>query len=146
MGALNALYEDEQKDIDKRLILRPFPFKQLTGKEKEERQKKYREDMISKCGFANFIAGNKNLGGVVENESKGVLEEFSIAKEMKKIVIPIGSTDFAASYIWNEVNQNLKDFYPRLITKKLFGNLNKATSSNEALIKTIFEIIEKIRT
>ncbi len=145
MGALNSLYEDEQKDIDKRLILRPFPFKQLVGKEKEEKQKKYREDMISKCGFAVFIAGNINRGGIVENESRGVLEEFEIARNLKKTIIPIGSTEFAASDIWKQLSLNLAKNYPNTVTTKIWAKLNNPALDNEKIIATIFEIIEKVK-
>lgn len=141
MGALNALYENEQREVDKRLLLRPFPQKQFSGKKKEEFQKKYREDMISKCGFAVFIAGNKE--GVTE--SQGVLQEFEITKQLKKIPIPIGATEFASNKIWNEVNKDLKDFMPNSVTKKLFSNLNDSNLTDEEIIKTIFEIIEKVK-
>ena len=42
-----------------------------------------------------------------------MLMEFNIAKEMKKIIIPVGSTGSAALKIYEEVKENITD-YPYL--------------------------------
>ena len=141
MGALNSIFSNEKQQIEKRLLLRPFPQTDLAGEALNEFQKKYREDMISKCGFALFVAGNKEG----EEVAQGVMQEFEIAKKLRKIPIPIGSTGFASKKIWDEMEIKLGDFFPNSVSKKIFKNLNDSNKSNGEIIKTIFEIIDKVR-
>ena len=58
--------------------------------------------MISEAGVCIFIFGNKKVNGEVVSAS-GMMEEFRIAKERGKIIIPIGSTGFAAKEIFDEM-------------------------------------------
>ncbi len=45
-------------------------------------------------------------------DADGVLEEFKIAKTLKKYPIPVGASGHAAGTIWNEVMANIRKFYP----------------------------------
>jgi hypothetical protein len=57
--------------------LRPFPRNFSAGFDETVFNRKYRIDIIGKCGFAIFMFGRSRKHG----ESKGVLEEYEIAKE-----------------------------------------------------------------
>ena len=111
-GALEEIMENKFKHIDEHLCLRPFP--QVYSGEILEDQlwREYREDMISQCGIALFIFGNKKSKEEIII-ADGMLMEFKIAKELKKIIIPVGSTGSAALKIYEEVRENISE-YPYL--------------------------------
>jgi len=140
-GALNEIYM-KRKHIDgSELILRPFP------QEIDEPQKlwsKYRNDMISYSGITIFLFGNKQENGetVLAN---GMEEEFNLAKKHKNLIVPIGCTGYMALEIFNRINENLNEYFPKNIeeTRILLLELNKETDSN-SLIAKIMEFIEFI--
>jgi len=132
----------KRKHIDgSELILRPFP------QEIDEPQKlwsKYRNDMISYSGITIFLFGNKQENGetVLAN---GMEEEFNLAKKHKNLIVPIGCTGYMALEIFNRINENLNEYFPKNIeeTRILLLELNKETDSN-SLIAKIMEFIEFI--
>jgi len=138
-GALLKLYEKGESAIEKHLYLRPFP-RNLPALSETEFNRKYREDIISKSGFAIFIAGTSRT----HSESEGVLQEYEIAKTLKKVPIPIGATGFAARRIWEEVEKELAQHYFGEVTSHLFRQLNDPSLSNEKLLDVVFDIIEKV--
>ena len=95
--------------------------------------------MISEAGICIFIFGNKLVNGEVVLAS-GMMEEFQIAKERGKVIIPIGSTGFAAKEIFDEMKESgdysyINDYWNDL-------------ENEEDVIKvfnTINEIIEGVR-
>lgn len=128
IGALNQIYMGSKTINKDRLLLRPFP----QGIENDDTRKKlwskYREDMISRAGISVFMFGNKKdrTSGNVVNAS-GVEEEYEIAKQNGNLIIPIGCTGYVAKEIWNEVLENLDDFYPGIDSEQLksaFYSLN----------------------
>lgn len=140
-GALLKLYEKEESAIEKHLFLRPFP-RNLSARLGEDAfNRKYRENMITKCGFVIFISGTSRSQ---PEASKGVLEEFEIAKALGKVAIPIGATGFAARRIWQIVEQELEKTYLGAVKPRLFRQLNDPNLSNEQLLDVVFEIIEKV--
>jgi len=139
-GALLKLYEKGESAIEKHLFLRPFP-RNFSAKLGEATfNTKYREDMITKCGFVIFISGTSRT----HSESKGVLEEYEIAKAFKKVPIPIGATGFAARRIWEMVEKELEETYFGAVKPRLFNQLNDLSLSNEQLLDIVFEVIEKV--
>lgn len=111
-GALEEIMRSKYKHVDEHLCLRPFP-QTSSGSPMDQLKKKYREDMIQQAGIAVFIFGNKEdeKGKIIEAD--GMIEEFQIAKEQKKVIIPIGSTGGASATIYSEVQQNIVE-YPYL--------------------------------
>ena len=53
-----------------------------------------------------FVFGQKFIDGTSQN-STGVIEEYEIAKKLGKIIIPIGSTGFAAHQILEDIKQEI---------------------------------------
>ncbi len=110
-GAIEEIYENKHGHIGEYLIPRPFPFLSLKEKKTVEITKNYRKSLINDCGVAIFIFGNKldeHTGEIVN--ANGVYEEFELAKEMKKVIIPIGSTGFMSKIIWDYVNTHIDEF------------------------------------
>jgi Sir2- and TIR-associating SLOG family/SIR2-like domain len=140
IGALRALYAIND-DARQRVIIRPFP----TAVEEEEEQRRLntrtRRDLISRAGAAVFIAGNKIVDGKTL-PSGGVLEEFRIAKEMRRFIIPVGATGDAAEMIWNDVSRNPGDFYAELDVSEQLARLNDRNRSVEELAETVIEMVQ----
>ena len=96
--------------------------------------------MISQCGIALFIFGNKKSNEEIII-ADGMLMEFKIAKELKKIIIPVGSTGSAALKIYEEVKENITE-YPYL--GEYLNDLETETDWNK-LIKLITKIINNLQ-
>ena len=139
-GALDVIYSDKYRHIDEHLCLRPFPQNISDPKEREKRWKKYREDIIDETGISIFMFGNKKdatSGKIVIAD--GCLEEFRIAKEKGNIIIPIGSTGYAAKIIWDEVKNDISNYqYLSDAIDKLGEETNVDT-----IISIIMEIVKK---
>ena len=89
-------------NVEKYLIMKPF------HELMEDSQKtNHREMMINECNIAVFAYGKSPS---LDNEivySKGVIEEFEIAKKYHKYIIPLGITGFATKQIFDEVEHNI---------------------------------------
>ena len=86
--------------------------------------------------------GNKKNGEEKKTIADGCLEEFQIAKEKGRVIIPIGSTGDAADAILAEVKEN-KEKYPYL--KKYFDILENETDIDK-IVNTVLEIAKAQRT
>jgi hypothetical protein len=140
-GALEEITTNKYKHINEHLLLRPFP-QLVSGLDSsiKEHWTNYRIEMIKNCGIAIFIFGNK----VVNNEvviADGMLEEFQIAKDRGKIIIPVGSTGGAAKNIYDEIKENI-DNYPYL--NDYLEDLG-IESDPDKLIKLITTIVCELR-
>lgn len=68
--------------------------------------------LITECRFSIFMFGQSPKGGIYVN-STGMLKEYELAKDLGKIIIPIGCTGYTAIEIWNDVKNNIT-LYPYL--------------------------------
>ncbi|MCI5941180.1 MAG: SIR2 family protein [Ligilactobacillus animalis] len=104
-GALDEIYKTKYRHVDEHLSLFPFPQSDNGEKNLKQRWTENREQMISEAGVCIFIFGNK-----VENnecvKASGMMEEFEIAKNKGKIVIPIGSTGYTTQDIFEEMKES----------------------------------------
>ncbi len=136
-GALKVIYNEKYKHTDDYLCLRPFPQNIKDSGEREVLYKKYREDMIDETGISIFMFGNKSLNdGIVE--AKGCIQEFKIAKEKGNIIIPIGSTGYAAKSIYDEVRRNISEYE---YLSECIDRLGTETNVNE-IVKIIMHILK----
>lgn len=144
-GVLEEIYMKQKKMNDNRLILRPFPQDTIGNMDFKKNWKQYREDMISLSGISIFIFGNKLEGSDIIN-ADGVYEEFEISKSRKNIIVPIGATGSMAKQIWNEVNSNFEEFYPKATERlrKLFEELNNEKEYKKVIVD-IIEFLKEIR-
>jgi len=140
-GALLKLYErgNPASALEKHLVLRPFP-RNLPVPREADFNRKYREDIMANCEFAIFMAGTSSTHPI----SEGVIEEYQIARESGKFPIPIGATGFAARWIWDQMAPHIKDIYHRAVPPGLFKCLNNLKASDEKLLDTVFEIIQRV--
>lgn len=142
-GALDEIMNSKYKHVDEHLCLRPFPQYVPDPKSRPALWTQYRKDMIAESGIAVFMFGNK----YIKNEdgtnaelvvATGMIEEFRIAKENSSIIIPIGSTGWAARQIFDEIEKNI-DSYPYL--RDHIDTLRTCTDSN-VLIDCICNIVK----
>lgn len=138
-GALDQIYKTKYRHGDEHLGLFPFPQNDNGKKSLKERWTENREQMISESGVCIFLFGNKLVDGKVELAS-GMMEEFQIAKEKGKIIIPIASTGFAAKEIFDEMKQSgeycyLDNYWETLETEEDFAKV----------FSTIDKIINEVR-
>ena len=75
--------------------------------------------MIGHAGFAVFIAGNRDGKPVA-----GVIEEYEISTELRKIPIPLAVTGSAALKIWKKIRPEREAVYGGLVPAELFNKLN----------------------
>lgn len=123
-GALEIILSEAAPNLEKSLLLRPFPQKTLKGIEKTEFQKRYRESMIRQAGTCIFIAGLKEAGKSALTIANGVLEEFEVARSLGRPILPIGATGGAARQIWETLAKDAK-FAPVGLSRKEFERLNE---------------------
>jgi hypothetical protein len=93
--------------------------------------------MISKCGIAIFLFGNKKGEDDKIIEANGVYREYEISKDKGLIIIPVGSTGFVAKKIFDEIKRDIKK-YPYL--KKHLKALQNSKDTKE-IIEAIVQII-----
>ena len=117
IGALEALYMSPNSQLEERTVLRPFPQVPPSSGSLDDIWERYRQDMISKAGFAIFLAGNKRdaAGKVVDAE--GVIREFEIAFQHGVYPIPIGATGHAAKALSVRVLADLTKYFPNHAAK-----------------------------
>lgn len=137
-GALSEIYESKYKHMEEFLCLRPFPQNIDDSEEKRDSHTKYRRTILEEVGISIFIFGNKMADGDVINAT-GCQEEFEISKEMGKIIIPVGSTGYAAKAIMDEIKGELDDKYGYL--KSEWDALEKEKDIDK-LIGTVMRVIK----
>ena len=96
------------KDIDKYLIVRPFVGRDANSAEKKKLE---RERVISQCGASIFLFGDQDRNRPYGKS--GVLEEFEIARQQHKLIIPISYPGTVSEYIWQCAKNNITQ-YPYL--------------------------------
>lgn len=123
------------KDFERYLLVKPF----VGNKKDSPIEKKHsREKVISQCGTAIFVFGDMDGNSV--NKTSGVLEEFEIARNQHKTIIPILYPGMISENIWKEVKNNITQ-YPYLE-----GKIDFLTSSNQidSLLDIVVEILESV--
>jgi len=104
--SIQHLLENGYQHIERRLLIRPFD-----DTMSEKKRTAYREKLIGDNRVAIFIYGHSSYNG----RSKGVWEEYQIAKKLGKVILPIGATGFESRLIWQDVKAHLTS-YPYLET------------------------------
>lgn len=133
--ATEYLVKEGIKDIEKHLIIRPFVAHDCKA---DEKKKANREKIIGQCGAAVFLFGDLSQNG--SNKISGVMEEFKIAKQQYKTIIPIAYPNMLSDSIWDIVKQNLTE-YPYLE-----GKIELLTSNYpiDQLAKIIVQILDSV--
>lgn len=133
-GVLNEVREKRYAHFDEYLKLYPFP-QPTPGEDFKKLWHEYRQEILKKCGVVVFIFGNKVDKDGKKVHANGMLDEYEIAKEQGKILIPVASTGDAAKIIYKEMFEEkeeypyLNDYWEILKQERDVSQLNKMINS-----------------
>lgn len=142
-GALGVVLREAAPNLEKSLLLRPFPQEAPPGMDRVAFHARYRDAMIQQAGVCVFICGLKepaSKGALVVAD--GVLDEFESAKRLGRTIVPIGSTGGAAAEIWTRLDK--AGAMPWGLARKDFDQLNSSGRSPQALAKIIAKAIAAV--
>lgn len=138
-GALDEIYQNRVKQTNEYLSLYPFPQEESGEKSLKQLWSEYRADIIDRVGVVILAFGNKMLDSGEIVLANGMREEYEIAKEKGKFIIPIGSTGYIAEEILKEIEDAGVPWYLKDSLEIL-----KSEKSIEKLTNEIQEILERI--
>lgn len=142
-GALEAAYSDQAILPRDRITMRPFPQLDRGDPRRPQFFRRYREDMLTSAGAAIFIAGNRlNEAQTDVEPSPGMAEEYEIAKQLKRHLVPIGATGWRAKQFWDEVVAS-DDAIPAG-TKTHFQTIGDEKSTEEQIVGAVIAILKKV--
>ena len=139
-GALGVVLKESAPNLEKSLLLRPFPQETPPGTDMAAFHARYRDSMIQQAGIIIFICGLKEAtGGGAPVVADGVIEEFESAQHHGRVVIPVGATDGAAAEIWSRLER--ARLMPLGLTRRDFNCLNDTQQTATALAKIVEKAI-----
>ena len=143
-GILEQLDAEGTRQLDDRVILRPFPIAISDAAKRKREWTRYREDMLTHTGVALFLFGNKRgLNGNV-SPADGMEEEFRIAVEKYLSVVPVGCTGSMAATLHKKVLDNFDQYYPSSGYRRMFEALGRPGTPTQVTSR-IITLVEKLR-
>ncbi|WP_119681467.1 SIR2 family protein [Indioceanicola profundi] len=141
-GALEELYAAGSPNLDRSLLLRPFP---QSGPNLADLQARYREDMLAQAGIVVFVGGEKDDeamgGGSRRITANGVISEFEAAAASGRHVVPLGATGGAAAQIADRIADDY-DRYMGALPRALFDALRATDASGRQLAKAAMTVVD----
>lgn len=132
------MYSEKMGHVRDYLHLRPFPQNIKDPDKCRDLYNAYREDMLGGTGVSIFIFGNKmNDDEVVD--APGCIQEFEIAKDKGHIIIPIGSTGYAARKIYGYIINDISNY---AYLTRYIDQLGTETEI-ETIINIVMEILKE---
>lgn len=141
-GALEQLYNEEVSNIDRRLVLKPFPY----ASSRRDLIAKHRADLLATPGFVVFLSGNKLGADGTTLSSDGVQDEFRIAVANGAIPLPVGSTGWKAEELWHIVKGNWSNYMPARASKRDFNILNRSSADVREVLGALARLMASNRT
>ncbi len=125
-----------KKSTEKNLFITPFVDNGAKGNSNKTEKRK---QVIHSCGAAIFVFGDVDFNST--EYKSGVMEEFIIAREQYKTIIPIRYPGYVSERIWNIVKDNISEF------PYLENCLDKLQYDRDIckLCDTIIHILESVR-
>lgn len=143
-GALNEIYMTG-KGHKEQLEIKPFP--QIETVDRKSLWTLHRKNMISKCGAAIFLFGNKDNGKGTIINSLGMREEFNIAQQNGAYLLPVGETDYMAKELYDETIM----FYDRYNSnynskaKEYFEHLSLPSNDLSKTVSKIMTVLNSLK-
>ena len=107
-GITEYCYDHSNIKIEDSLKLMPFPLSAINSEKLRTNWEKYREEMISQCGIAIYMFGNKQKDGEII-EADGVKKEFKIAESHHLVNIPLAFTGAISQELYFENGDMVKN-------------------------------------
>lgn len=145
-GFIESLRQDGGWDLDRRLIVRPFPQPLADEEPNRERWTALRAEMARQAGIVIFLGGAKFEGGS-QIVADGVLKEFEAAREAGAFMLPIGATGGAAEQIAQDLtgsaipSQGASAARP---TDEELAVLSNPATTPDKLLKLVREILQRL--
>lgn len=146
LGAYEAANSKGSTLPGKSLLLRVFPQDIKVAAQRAQTYKKIRNEIMEQSSAVVFLSGNKVApasGNTVLAD--GMIEEFDIAKQHQRVLIPVAATGHVASKIWEEIEPKLNALYPSG-AKKHFAILSDVKATEKQIIEAIFGVLEETET
>ena len=121
---------DRGMDVDDVIKIRPVD--EFTSRDQQFR---FRKRIIGMCDAIVFM-----FGGGADGNSANVVEEYKIAKFLKKPLIPLGFTGYASKEIYDEVLSSIEDYSYLKPYAQYLGNYSMINYSSDLVVK-ILDII-----
>jgi Sir2- and TIR-associating SLOG family/SIR2-like domain len=139
-GALGVILRESAPNLERSLLLRPFPQEAPLGMDLTAFRTQYREGMIQQAGICVFICGLKEgPAGGPPVVAEGVLEEYENAKRLGRVVVPIGASGGAAEVIWQQAKS--AGALPAGLSRKDFDALNSSANTPAELARIVGKAI-----
>lgn len=107
-GITQYCYDHRDIKIEDSLKLMPFPLSAINSEQLRTTWEKYRDEMISQCGIAIYMFGNKQKDGEII-KADGVKKEFDIAESYQLVNIPLAFTGFISQELYSENSDMVKN-------------------------------------
>ena len=140
IGAILEKYGNNIHEIERHLLIRAFPFQDKRRENYAKLVTEYRKGIFQQAGTAIFMFGNKDGGGGII-EAPGMYQEYELAKANRCCIIPLASTGFVASRVYDEILSVL-DSHPYLSDSWV---LLRDTLDPETLAEEVLIILERIK-
>ena len=145
-GALGVVLKEDTPNLEKSLMLRPFPQETPPGIDDAEFKRRYREGLVQQVGACVVIAGEKivdRAGRAERITADGVLDECDAAWRIGRAVIPVGATGGAAAEVWRKTEVDFDKHWPKAMRKE-FDLLNDAARSPEDLVRGVGRFLDQL--
>ena len=145
-GALGVVLKEDTPNLEKSLMLRPFPQEAPPGTGEADFKRRYREGLVRQAGACIVIAGEKDVQRASRTErvvADGVLDEAKIARQLGRAIIPVGATGGAATEIWRQIDAAFNDHWPKALRKD-FDLLNDETRPPEDLVGAVGRFLDHL--
>lgn len=136
VGFLEELYGAKSPDPSSRMSLHPFPDEKRND---SDFKTKYRKSMMKDAGACVFISGQKD-----EENAEGVIEEYELARQEGRIVIPIGASGGASAELWQRARDDFDDIFPNGVRKMTYDRLNRKRDTPRQLVASLGDLIEEL--
>ena len=145
-GVLSHVFSSDRRHIEDSLQLRPFPQFETSEVSKAELWLRYRRTLMSDCGIAVFLFGNKRDENGQIVESDGMLQEFEIALQNGMSIIPVGATGLVGRRIWERLMSDPNHYLPPLPhLHGLLAQLGDEGKSHADLIRLTLGALDCLR-
>src|SRR5262249_15023821 len=135
-----ALTEDAP-NLEKSLMLRPFPQEPPSGIEDSVFKQRYREGMVQQSGVCVVVAGEKDIDGPTGTEriiADRVVDEAEAARHSSRPVISVG-----AAAIWKQQEAEFDRHWPGRL-RNAFDVLGSGTSTADELVAAIGQFLDHL--
>lgn len=145
-GALGVVLAEDAPNLEKSLMLRPFPQEAPPGIEDSAFKRRYREGLVQQAGACVVIAGEKDVrtdGRTDRVVADGVLDECEAARRIGRAVIPVGATGGAAAEFWRTIDAAFETHWPKALRKD-FDLLNDTSRTPRDLVAAVGRFLDHL--